>query len=324
MIIQLKVPLKKSIVLILLLLISVYIWDSQQSILLLAIPIDETASSKSFSTPHKRISSCIYFVHGYGANNSQFYDMINFFNDTEIFHRYTISSPLFFDYFKKYREMDITEKEIHGLDGGITTYASDFYNQLVKEHSNGAQIDIVAHSLGGLIIRELLRNYRYELEMNGIRFNRIVTLGTPHLGSILAQHPLKETLMMFLGSEWDTPIIESVKPNSSFVTHLNTRPLDYMSEINWLFIAGVSLGILETLGQRVIFNGLSCDGFVTYESALGYKLEQDVNIFINRVILQKSHFQLIYDPEEQESYKSIIQWFNHYNPNYFPSGIIPK
>ena len=322
--VQLKSFLKKNTVLLLLLIISVYIWDSQQSKLLLELPIEENFLSHSRSTTYKRISSCIYFVHGYGATNSQFYDMINYLNESDFFHRYTIPLPLFFDYLEKYRDINLTEEEIHRLDGGITTYASDFYDQLVKNHSKGAQIDIVAHSLGGLIIREVLRNYRDDLERNGIKFNRIVTLGSPHLGSILAQHPFKETLMTFTDSVWDSPIIESVKANSSFITQLNAYPLDYMSKVNWFFIAGVSLGILETISQRFIFNGLSCDGFVSFESALAYNLEQAANLSINRVILQKSHYQLIHDPEEHKSYKTMIKWFDQYYPNCFPSGIIPN
>ncbi|WP_455463873.1 esterase/lipase family protein, partial [Candidatus Hodarchaeum mangrovi] len=226
--IQVKGLLNKNAVLLLLLIISVYTWDSQQSKLLLELSTEENFLPDSQSIPHKRVSSCIYFVHGYGATNSQFSDMINFLNNTGFFRRYTIPLPLFFDYLEKYRIINLTEEEIHRLDGGITTYATDFYDKLVKEHSKGAQVDIIAHSLGGLIIRELLRVYRDDLEKKGIRFNRIVTLGTPHLGSILAQHPLKETIMIFTDTVWDTPIIESVKANSSFIVELNTHAIDYM------------------------------------------------------------------------------------------------
>lgn len=53
--------------------------------------------------------------------------------------------------------------------------------ELLAQHSNGATIDIIAHSMGGLVSRSMIEKY------NGARYvNRLVTLGTPHKGSPLA------------------------------------------------------------------------------------------------------------------------------------------
>lgn len=53
--------------------------------------------------------------------------------------------------------------------------------ELLAQHSNGATIDIVAHSMGGLVSRSMIEKY------NGAQYvNRLITLGTPHKGSPLA------------------------------------------------------------------------------------------------------------------------------------------
>ncbi|MDP3143537.1 MAG: hypothetical protein Q8N14_06375, partial [Candidatus Omnitrophota bacterium] len=52
---------------------------------------------------------------------------------------------------------------------------------LVKTHANGAQIDIVAHSMGGLVSRAMIEKF------NGAQcIRKLITLGTPHEGSPLA------------------------------------------------------------------------------------------------------------------------------------------
>jgi len=53
--------------------------------------------------------------------------------------------------------------------------------QTLHEYAGGAQIDIVAHSMGGLVSRSVIEQYE------GAQYiHKLITLGTPHQGSPLA------------------------------------------------------------------------------------------------------------------------------------------
>lgn len=261
----------------------------------------------SISLGTDSVGSQVYFVHGYNGNNSQFNDMINYLNNTNSFDRKSEKiCPLFFNYYEKYHNLGLSKTEIHNIVGGISTYAMDFYNQLCETHET-AEIDIVAHSLGGLIVREMLRNHRNELERSGITVLRVITLGTPHLGTELVNHPLTEQILWFCGWNCETLIEQSLTPNSVFLSHLNQHPASYMDDIEWFFVAGVSLHPLAFSVQEIIFNGVPCDGLVDCESALGIGLDFEPS---NRLILQKDHQQLICDPQNQESYECVDKWLS--------------
>lgn len=286
--------------------LSIICLDQHQSKIILNYNTEQINGFNAEALPRRRSSSSLYFVHGYGAENTQFFDMIEFLSSYKLLQRYSNTDPFFFDYLEKYLGENLSINEIHNIKGGISQYAEDFFNQLCETHKVPSQIDIVAHSLGGLIVRELIRVHRTDLESIGISFRTVITLGSPHLGSVLVVHPLKETLILFTDHGWDTKVIDMVEPQSEFLTTLNTHPEEYMSDIEWHFIAGVSLGLIETLGQRMIFSGSSCDGFVPLNSALGYDLEEQTKVSISRIILQKDHYGLIYDPIKKKSYSTIL------------------
>jgi hypothetical protein len=153
----------------------------------------------------------------------------------------------------------------------------------------------------------MLRNHRKELERSGITVARVVTLGTPHLGTELINHPLTEQILWFCGCDDETIIEKSLDPGSVFLTLLNQNPVSYMEGIEWFFVAGVSLHLLAFSVQETIFNGVPCDGLVDCESALGIGLDYEP---VNRVILQKDHQELICDPQKQESYECIDKWLS--------------
>jgi hypothetical protein len=234
--------------------------------------------------------------------------MIEYLNSTDFFDRksYEKICPYFFNYYEKYYNLGMTKTEIHNIKGGISTYAKDFYHQLCENHES-AEIDIVAHSLGGLIVREMLRNHRRELESSGITVLRVITLGTPHLGTELFNHPLTEQILSFCRCDGKSLLEKSLGPDSVFLANLNQYPANYMEDIEWFFVAGVSLHPLVFSVQEMIFNGVPCDGLVDCESALGIGLDFEP---VNRVILQKDHHQLICDPQGKESYKCVNEWFS--------------
>lgn len=77
----------------------------------------------------------------------------------------------------------------------------------VLEETGAAKVDIVGHSLGGLLARHLV-----EIDGLGDRIDTVVTLATPHLGSALAALvPLRAMHQMRRGS--------------AYLETLNNRPL---------------------------------------------------------------------------------------------------
>ena len=65
---------------------------------------------------------------------------------------------------------------------GIKTNSQRLHEWLSANHNPDQPIDLVGHSLGGLIIRDFLANYpKWQI-------GRCVTLGTPHVGSVCADY----------------------------------------------------------------------------------------------------------------------------------------
>jgi hypothetical protein len=251
-----------------------------------------------------RMSSALYFIHGYAGDNQDFTDMVQYLNQTNFLRHYPTGNPYFFDYFAKYNKSGLTRHETHFVVNGISAYATDFYHSLQSTHDVYTRIDIIAHSLGGIIVREMLRLFHSELEKSKIIISRIITLGTPHLGTKLANHPLKEPVEVFAGDKWDTPIIDSLTPECDFINRLNDPTLDYMNNVNWYFVGGISLDPICYLGKRLVFDGLNCDGFVDWRSALAMKL--DIKNCL-RLVVEKTHHNLYHDPK-QEIYQYIHDW----------------
>ncbi len=251
-----------------------------------------------------RLSSALYFVHGYKGNNQDFSDMIRYLNQTSFFQQYSTPKPYFFSYFQKYDSKGLSWYETHFIFNGITVFATDFFQYILSNHNNFTKIDIIAHSLGGIIVREMARLFKSELENRMIYIENVITLGTPHLGTKLATHPLKNSIEIFTGDEWNTPIIESISPSSAFISRLNAKADEYMSDINWYFVAGVSIDPISYLGTKLVFNGKNCDGFVDWKSALAMGL--DIGN-CTRLVVEKTHHHLRCDPH-QEIYHYITEW----------------
>ncbi len=61
-----------------------------------------------------------------------------------------------------------------------------YLDKIMKSKAVDTKINIISHSLGGLVIRSFLHQYA-----NSYKFNKIITLGTPHFGTALV-YPMWE------------------------------------------------------------------------------------------------------------------------------------
>lgn len=165
----------------------------------------------------------------------------------------------------------------------------------------GTQIDIVAHSMGGLITREMLRCYRNVLRSDDIDVGRVITIGTPHYGTYAATAPLPLALVYYIQniipqvSDWDTAVLRSFAPGSAFLTTLNANPSSYSYDIVWDTISGRNMNLgLVLMPFHVGYN----DNIVAEWSA-------HLSLGTPHYMPDREHNQLITDPENSQSGESF-------------------
>lgn len=71
----------------------------------------------------------------------------------------------------------------HSLTKPIDAHSFIIHRWLLDHHDKQRPINLVGHSLGGLVIRHFLTNYGKHWQIH-----RCVTLGTPHQGSVCADY----------------------------------------------------------------------------------------------------------------------------------------
>lgn len=210
--------------------------------------IDDTIYSRTIEAQMALLhplSRYVYFVHGYFGDPTDFSTMKSNLMERELLNYYDGFRD--FSYFDAYGASTSEEKDLLHWCTTVSDYALNFANYLIAHHESGTQVNIVAHSLGGIITREMLALYRSNLESEGIDIGTVVTLGTPHHGTFLANLvnlaavvasllPLYPNLYL-----WPSPVFYSVFPLSPLIINLNSNPMSYSEGIRWYTAAGVDV-----------------------------------------------------------------------------------
>ena len=124
---------------------------------------------------------------------------------------------------------------VYPNDQPITDSADLFAGHLAKLPTTGIKsMSLVAHSMGGLVSREVLTNTKYT---GYPQANRLITVGTPHHGSPLAHFQfvgeIRDQIVrafsgdgLLFGAVFDGAGEAKIDllPNSEFLTTLNARP----------------------------------------------------------------------------------------------------
>lgn len=92
------------------------------------------------------------------------------------------------------------------------------------------KVNIVAHSMGGLLARQYIQNANFKKDIN-----KLITLNTPHSGSPIANiidsdQPLK-ALLGFILSIPKEGALENLRVNSEAIKTLNQHPAQNMTEV---------------------------------------------------------------------------------------------
>ncbi len=140
--------------------------------------------SRQLRTARRSGQRTVVFVHGLGANRAGFLPLRGYLR----LHGH--AQQLSYDY----RSSGSLESLALGLKRAIDTSVG------------GGRIDLVAHSMGGLVARFYLQ------QLGGARrVDRLITLGTPHRGSHAAN---------FIPSA----LVRQLLPDGPFLRHLNGLP----------------------------------------------------------------------------------------------------
>ncbi|MGD9017011.1 MAG: hypothetical protein PVH30_06480, partial [Desulfobacterales bacterium] len=145
----------------------------------------------------------------------------------------------------------------------ILTYPNDqpiaesarFFLKSLESMPPGERISIVAHSMGGLVAREMLTNpeldYGAKADSGALpRVDRLIMVGTPNHGSELARFrivmEIRDQLVSLSTGDyhWLRGVVDGVgeagidlTPGSEFLTRLNRRP--HPPNVDMMVIAGV-------------------------------------------------------------------------------------
>ncbi len=150
----------------------------------------------------------------------------------------------------------------------------------LKRYAKGAQIDIIAHSMGGLVSRSAIEQF------DGAQYiNKLITLGTPHKGSPLAALRyvvgaivcMKKPYELYYDLQvynYSTQGVRDLNTNSKFIEEidgLNHFPVSYFTIAAIADHNAIPRNELETVCKNITYKillGLD-DGVVSVSSAKG-------------------------------------------------------
>ncbi|MHA2263681.1 MAG: DUF7379 domain-containing protein [Candidatus Thorarchaeota archaeon] len=266
-------------------------------------PFDRVARAQS--NMRHPLGRYMYFVNGYWGDDNQFSHMIenlDLYTDTFKFD-YDIDNVRFFNYFDYYGADTEAEKNSVHQTHTISDFAYALYLEFLSL-PRYSQVNIIAHSMGGIIVREMLRLYRTNLENIDRSFGKILTLGTPHGGTWLADPDNNWSEIFSLiggilltGHLWPSPVFWSMEPTNQLMTDLNSDPLAYSSGIDWYTISGFDL--IYSILMFPIHADITSDPIVAFGKA---HLS-----FAEQASFQVSHNVLIDDPAGT-TYGYVTDW----------------
>jgi len=154
-------------------------------------------------TPRRQHQRTVVFVHGWGSNRSGFLPLRAYLR------AHGVRQMLAFDY-----------QASHGVEAAAVALRA-----FLKHAVRGGRIDLVCHSLGGLVARVYLQ------QLGGARrVDRCITLGTPHRGTYNAY---------WLG----TRVGRELRPDSALLERL-ARTADQASSVRYTSIVAGSDNII--------------------------------------------------------------------------------
>lgn len=115
----------------------------------------------------------------------------------------------------------------------------------VRARTGAARVDLVGHSQGGLVAREYVKNYG-----GAAKVDKIVTLGTPHYGTALANL----VTLVTLGTCLDLTACKQMAQGSTYLNGLNSGP-DVISPTKIVSIRTRQDQVVFPISNSVVYDG---------------------------------------------------------------------
>ncbi len=128
----------------------------------------------------------LILIHGWSSSSST-WDVI--MNNQSFIDLYGAENMTAIDYY----DDNTDEPEFDGVDGDthiieVAERLCDYIIKLKNEGIMNGHLDILAHSMGGLVARSLIKFHYPELRANGMMVEHVATLATPNHGTIGAYY----------------------------------------------------------------------------------------------------------------------------------------
>jgi triacylglycerol esterase/lipase EstA (alpha/beta hydrolase family) len=224
------------------------------TLLAMVITLAGVAPASAAPIPSNNRSSPVFFVHGFDPEgDTAASDCSDYWSDAIAHFKsqgWSEHGLVTFGYYSGGDREDCTYKYPGTRGTSITTVAKALANRIFDGYSShGRKVDVVAHSMGGLVIRSALYHVR-----NGtpdfppyLYVEDVVTLGTPHDGASVVQLELCKLRFQ------EQKQCSQMTPGSDFLDNLPETPSSGSEDFktHWSVVASfddATVGVLSGVG----------------------------------------------------------------------------
>ncbi len=161
---------------------------------------------------------------------------------------------------------------------------ADALAEAIETLPTRSEIAVIGHSMGGLVVRQLVYEHYDSLRLAGKRISEVVTLGAPHQGASLDPFEFFATITGFATCSGITRTLSSTDDRQLYWQNCEARrwrdevsalgvsidDRDY-PEIRWVVVAGTSRLVAAPVGG--ITYPFESDGLIPVQSAFGIEAD---------------------------------------------------
>lgn len=137
----------------------------------------DRAIEKSKKKANPLAARKIFFIHGFSGDLS-----VRDSEWDELKDELVLRYPGLYEY----EYYSYTARGFDNLYYGISDITADLYNYIIQKTDSGDIIHLVGHSMGGILIRDLIRLYRPSLDAADVTVKKAVIIAAPNWGSPIA------------------------------------------------------------------------------------------------------------------------------------------
>lgn len=188
---------------------------------------------------------------------------------------------------------------------------SDYLNKMSQQLPAGQRIDVLTHSMGGLVIRSALHTAHQLGFKWPSRVDKLIFLGTPHHGAYLEKTGAVGQYLMNI-SPYSRPFVNLTGRRSQGIQDLNTGRINTGGGVSALpkHIKTYAIAGLLQIKQAHLAGQFVGDGLVSVASALGHHRKKSRQLYLDKdhqfELPGVSHLGLLSDQQVRELIISLL------------------